>query len=255
MKRTRILALLLAVVVMLMMSIILLPQNDNKEEDVATQNVIVAKQDIPAYTEITEEMLELAEYPENLVPADAVTEMEAAVGNKTLTEISQKEVLMNNHLFSEGDTNGGLALTLDAGMRAMSVSVDSVSGVSNLLKVGNKVDVIVVLQTQKSESTANEAAADGTEVTDSGNVTDDGVVSRMLLENIEIVALDSTLEGNPVDESGEPYYSTVTLSVTPQDAVKLAFSSYEGTVYLIERAQNDEEIIETSAVRINDIIG
>ena len=77
----------------------------------------------------------------------------------------------------------------------------------------------------------------------------------MLLENIEIVALDTALIGNSVDDDGNPYYTTVTLAVTPQDAVSLALSCYEGTVYLIERPQNDEESVTTSPVRIDDIVG
>ena len=116
---------------------------------------------------------------------------------------------------------------LEDGMRAMSVRVDEVTGVSNLLRVGNRVDVIVVL-------------------TDAAN----NKFSEMLLENIEVVALDTTLTGNPLNDEGKPYYTTVTLSIEPQAAVNLAYAENEGSVYLIGRPQNDEGSASTSSFRI-----
>lgn len=247
MKRTRILALLLAVVVMIMMAIVLLPQStDEAPQEEAKKTVIVAKQPIPIYTEITAEMLEAVEYPESAVAPNAVLDLESAVGCTTLVEISAQEVLMSNHLLKADDIVGGLALLLEDGMRAMSVRVDDVTGVSNLLKVGNKVDVIVVLDAPKEEDEADDED-DDTQETE--------VVATMLLENIEIVALNTALIGNPVDDDGYPSYTTVTLAVTPQDAVSLAFACHEGTVYLIERPQNDDTLVDPTAVRVENIVG
>ena len=97
MKRTRILALLLAVVVMIMMAIVLLQnESSNNLAEEATKTVVVAKQTIPAYTEITEDMVETIEYPESAVAPNAVLELENAIGCKTLVEISAQEVLMSN---------------------------------------------------------------------------------------------------------------------------------------------------------------
>ena len=234
MKRIRILALLLAVVVMIMMAIILLPKEQTNEPmEEVKKTVVVAKQTIPAYAEITEDMVETTEYPESAVAPNTVLELENAIGCRTLVEISAQETLMSNHLLKAEDIAGGLSMLLDNGMRAMSVRVDEVSGVSNLLKVGNYVDVIAVV----SNPTENNE-----------------VVANMLLENIEIVALDTALLGNSLDDDGNPYYTTVTLAVTPQDAVSLALSCHEGAVYLIERSQNDNANVKTSPVRIGDIV-
>lgn len=234
MKRTRILALLLAAVLMIMMTIVLLPKStDEKQKGETKETVLVAKQPIPAYTELTAEMLETAEYPKNTVAPNAVSDLENAIGCITIADISAQEILMSNHLLEEEDVAGGLALLLKDGMRAMSVRVDEVTGVSNLLKVGNKVDVIVVLATDTTKTE---------------------VVSKMLLENIEVVALNTALTGNPVDDDGHPNYTTVTLAVTPQDAVSLALACHEGTVYLIERPQNDDASVGTTAVRIGTIV-
>lgn len=243
MKRTRILALLLAVIVMIMMAIVLLPnETTEKKVEEPKKTVVVAKQTIPVYAEITADMLETAEYPESAVAPNAVLDLESAIGCRTLVEISAQETLMSNHLLKAEDIAGGLALLLDDGMRAVSVSVSSVSGVSNLLKVGNKVDIVVVVSALPEEDT-NDA-----------NGEEEEPVARMLLENIEVVALDTVLLGSPVDDSGNPYYSTVTLAMTPQNAVNLIFAQQQGSVYLIERPQNDDVTVSTTPVRIGNII-
>lgn len=263
MKRTRILALLLAVVVMIMMAIILLPKDTEKAQtEEPKKAVLVARQTIPAYAEITEDMLELVEYPESAVAPNAVTDLESAVGCRSLVEISAKEVLMSNHLLKQEDIAGGLALLLDDGMRAMSVRVDNVTGVSNLLKVGNKVDVIVVLEVPETalpEDEEENAAAEPEQTAENPDEEEENdarvVVSKMLLQNIEVVALNTALIGTSLDDDGNPGYTTVTLAVLPQDAVSLALACNEGSVYLIERPQNDDAETETDFIKIEDIVG
>lgn len=264
MKRTRILALLLAAVVMVMMAIILLPKDTEKTQtQEPKKEVIVARQAIPAYAEITEEMLEKTEYPESAVAPNAVTDLSEAVGCRSLVEISAKEVLMSNHLLKQEDIAGGLALLLDDGMRAMSVRVDDVTGISNLLKVGNKVDVIVVLEVPEEslpeeegeENAAPEPEAIPENPDEEAPANDNVPVSKMILQNIEVVALNTALIGTALDDDGNPGYTTVTLAVLPQDAVSLALACREGSVFLIERPQNDNEEVETTLVKIEDIIG
>lgn len=252
MKRTRILALLLAVIVMIMMAIVLLPKSSDtaeKPEEETKKAVVVAKQTIPAYAEITADMVETVEYPESAVAPNAVLDLESAIGCRTLVEISAQETLMSNHLLKAEDVAGGLALLLEDGMRAVSVSVGNVTGVSNLLKVGNRVDIIVAISAPAEDEGENDAN------TEEKAYEQSETIARMLLENVEIVALDTALLGSPQDDNGNPYYSTVTLAVTPQDAVNLIFAYQEGSVYLIERPQNDNESVTTTPVRIDDIVG
>lgn len=242
MKRTRILAALFAVLVMIIMAISFLPQEQANEKQDVMKTILVAKLEIPAYTILTEEMLDYAEFPENSVPEQAVSSMEDAVGKTTLTAINEKEMLLNSHLLDTGDTAGGLALLLDDGMRAISMKVDAVTGVGNLLKVGNHVDVIVVYEELIERNNINEIRLESR------------YVSNMLLENIEVAALNTALFGAPLNAEGLPEYETVTLAVLPQDAVRLALAMHEGTVYLVQRPQNDEAYVETKPVRLTDFI-
>lgn len=248
MKRIRILAALFAVLVMIIMAISFLPQDqgDSKKEE-TMQTVVVAKTEIPEYTVLTEEMVECMEFSEDQLPEDTIREIKDAVGKTAMTAISPKEMLLKKNLAEKGDTFGGLSMLLGEGMRAMSVKVDDVSGVSRLLRVGNRVDVITVYEEEVDIMALDETNAELI-------LNEGSYVSTMLLQNIEIAALGTALSGVPMDEEGNPAYETVTLAIMPQDAVKLALAMHEGTVYLIQRPQEDKEHVDTVPVRLKNFI-
>lgn len=232
MKRTRILAALLAAIVMLIMAIAVLPQqSDSGKEKEKTKKILVATVEIPADTVITEDMLGYAEFSENIIPESAIERVEDAVGNITRNKIVPKEMVTFNDLLVVGDKASGLAMVLGKGMRAISIQVDEVSGTGYLLKVGSHVDVITVL-----------------------NDENEGYYSKMLLQNIEVAALNTALAGAPVDANGVPNYTTVTLAVRPQDAVNLVLAFHEGSVYLIQRPQDDEKKVDTQKMKVRDLL-
>lgn len=233
MKRIRILAALLAVIVMIAVAIAILPGRSDTDKNEEKVSVLVAAAEIPENTVITEQMLEYSEFPKSMVSEDTIKKMEDVVGSVTKNKISPKEILSKNNVLLSGDTSSGLAMLLDKGMRAMSISVDNVSGVSYLLKVGSHVDVILVFDDK----------ATGT-----------GYRSKMLLQDIEVAALDYKMTGVPQDEAGVPSYATVTLAVRPQDAVSLALGFNQGTVYLIQRPQSDDIKVSTTPVLIKDLL-
>lgn len=244
--------------------------------------VVVAVQDIPAYTKITADMVTVKPLAGATAHPNAVTSLEAAIGSWTIADVAAQETLMSNRLTrteKDGEGTGELsadpgplALTLESGQRAMSVKVDDLKGVSNLLRVGNRVDVILVLDDQNNDMFTS---------------------SQMLLENKEVLALnrrlgndDSSQAANSTTSSSQSSssdssssnssdsssssssssdssssrstasreYATVTLSVTPDEAVKLALSIDQGKIYLVLRPQEDTDIVSPAPIRISELV-
>ena len=241
-------------------------------ESSAPKDVVVAVQDIPAYTKITADMVSVKSQPGNTVHSNAVTSTEVAVGSWTTADVSAQEVLMANRLAKgDGDDSktkidpGPLSLTLENGTRAMSVKVDSVTGVSNLLRKGNNVDVILVLDDKNNDLFTS---------------------SQMLLENKKVLAVGQGLGGSSSqstqsssdksssssqsDKSSSSSsasssqqsssgtavkgYETVTLAVSPQEAVKLALGFDQGKIYLVLRPQEDADIASPAPIKISELI-
>lgn len=275
MKRFRIIAIVAGALLVLAIALwIPLSSGSNTASrpsgDSAPKDVVVAVQDIPAYTKITADMVSVKSQPGNAVHANAVTSTEVAVGSWTTADVSAQEVLMTNRL-AKGDEDdskakidpGPLSLTLENGMRAMSVKVDSVTGVSNLLKKGNNVDVILILNDKNNDMFTS---------------------SQMLLENKEVLAVGKSLNSSSSqsaqssspssdksssssqseksssssssqsDSSAAKEYGTVTLAVSPQEAVKLALGFDQGKIYLVLRPQGDADIASPAPIKISELI-
>ena len=160
MKKTRMIAILLAVIVMIILAMILLPKTDKDEAEAEpTEKLVTAAVDIPAYTVITEEMLTYEEYPVSKVHPSAEKKAEDVVGATALGNISAQEVILSNHILQAEDVSPQLSLDIEKGMCAATLSVDTVTGISNLLRVGDFVDVVSVSENMNTEDNAEDDTA------------------------------------------------------------------------------------------------
>lgn len=117
---------------------------------------------------------------------------------------------------------GFLASVLGPGMRAISIAVDPVTGVSGLIWPGDHVDVILTQQLQKEPTPRR-------------------VLSETILSNVRIIAMDQQIvQGAPPDstEAGK-LARTATLEVTPEDAEKITVAAQLGQLSLAIRAARD----------------
>jgi len=221
-----------------------------------TSAVVVAKSDIAAGTEITADMVEVIEVPDSLLVRDAFTSTQLVVGEAARYPIAAGEQVTRARVGAnaEGD---GLAFVVPAGMRAIAVSVDEITGVGGLILPGDRADVIAVISDQ--------AGADNP----------DRVVT--VLQDVEVLAVAqsaqepvpaadeeaaaqaetdgaSTTSGQlPEDAEPQPSARTVTLALTPEQVQLLALVQEEGSIYLSlrrfgDKAQPQLPVIDLSAI-------
>lgn len=214
--------------------------SDKKEEKPATAAmvpVIEASRDIGPQTVITEDMVKAVEVSSNLVPSGALTDKMAVVGKKAGTSIMEGDVITARKLSQKA---GGFVGLIPEGMRAVSFSVNDVTGVSGFAKPGDKVDILLV--------TSREGM--------------DRITSKILLKDVLILAVNKS-SGTPQPQSqntdkdgkgmpsgsaprtntssasmGTP--SVVTVALTPYDAAKLIASTQIGQLQMLLRPSNDE---------------
>ncbi len=104
--------------------------------------VVVAAADLPEGTTLAEADLLVKEMPQSLAPADAVSDPQALVGQRLRVTRSAGDPLLPTHL-------GGESLALAADERAVAVAVTDASGLAGLLKPGDRVGLIAVLNAQQ----------------------------------------------------------------------------------------------------------
>lgn len=200
--------------------------------------VIEASRDIEPQTVITEDMVKAVDVSSNLVPSGALTDKNAVVGKKAGTTILSGDVITARKLSQKA---GGFVGLIPEGMRAVSFSVNDVTGVSGFAKPGDKVDILLV--------TSREGV--------------DRITSKILLKDVLILAVNKSSgqpqpqpqntdkNGKGVPDGSAPKQnssstasigtpSVVTVALTPYDAAKLIASTQIGQLQMLLRPTNDE---------------
>ncbi|HEY4422859.1 MAG TPA: Flp pilus assembly protein CpaB [Pyrinomonadaceae bacterium] len=192
-----------------------------------TNNVVVAKVDIPVGSRIIPEQLAIAQFPADVTPVGAIGKIdENLIGRVVVTSISPKDPITETKLAPVGSL-GGLSSVIPEGYRAMTVKVDDVVGVSGFIMPGTLVDIVVVIQPPKG--TANEE-----------------MISKIVLQNIKVLASGQNIDKPKDDREVERSVRAVTLQVTPEQAEKLALASSEGKLQLVMRNSVDQADEQTS---------
>lgn len=200
--------------------------------------VIEASRDIEPQTVITEDMVKAVDVSSNLVPSGALTDKNAVVGKKAGTTILSGDVITARKLSQRA---GGFVGLIPDGMRAVSFSVNDVTGVSGFAKPGDKVDILLV--------TSREGV--------------NRITSKILLKDVLILAVNKSSSqpqpqpqntdknGKGVPDGSAPRQtssstasigtpSVVTVALTPYDAAKLIASTQIGQLQMLLRPTNDE---------------
>jgi pilus assembly protein CpaB len=200
--------------------------------------VLVAKQDIPQGTTIESGMFETSIVPNKFVQPQAVTSLDRISGMATVAPISKGEQISLSKLTVIKQGGGGdLAGLTPAGKRAISIVADSVATLSGMVRPGDYVDVLVIVQIPMQNA--------------------DGKVSAQiavipLFQNILVLAVGQNTggggsSGRYAEKGSSPAGNSsgntlVTLALDPQEANLVAFVQEQGKIRLIMRSPADAKI-------------
>ncbi len=200
-----------------------------QNSDDAVRPVMVAKVNLPVGARLDESMMEAKDFPNTLIPEGSFSRAVDLLDRVCKSELYVGEVILESRLAPVG-SSGGFSAAIPAGMRAMTVAVNVVSGVSGFILPHARVDVLATVSSagNKEEST-----------------------TTTILENIEVLAVDQNV--NRKDEDPITVKS-VTLLVTPAQAEKLALGSYEGKLQLVLRNAADQVEATPTGVRLKELI-
>ncbi|VBB08442.1 chaperone for flagella basal body p-ring formation [Lucifera butyrica] len=173
--------------------------------------VVVAKKEIPVNTVITADMVETVKMAGTAVQAGAVTDLNKVVGACTKAAIHAQEQITNRLVESRSGA-GGLAQLIPEGKRALTLSVNDVTGVAGLVKPGDYVDLIAVVEGRQT-----------------------GPVSSMPFQNVLVLAANKSVDrGSQAPEKGtkekEEKVTSLTVAVTPEEATTLSLAEEKGKV-------------------------
>lgn len=235
MKKLKLIALLAAVLVGLGLYRFL--EELKTPQEAPHTMVVVAAVNIPENTQITEEMLTLKSISDDSLLADYILDIESVTGMVLTSDIYAGEQITRHRLVRLGEVDPAkktLAYTLHPGMRAMTIFVDMDSGLVNFLKPGNRVDLLATYSHEEVRTSLLDP-----DVQEVVNLP----TTQMLAQNIAILAV-----GSVMDKTGTTEYTSVTLEVTPEDAMNINAVAWWGDLRLLLRSPLDEETIQIAPV-------
>ena len=226
------------------------------EVKVEYESVVVAAVNIPAYTPITTEMVTLSQVPLGSSHPLAAHTLEEVIGYVTENDIIAGEQILPVKLKQLGESDSGLSYIVPDGMRAVTIAVDEVTGVAGFLQRGDYVDVISYIttsyepttetqdltQASQSDQAALAGETDLTAATEQPVQTGEGSQSTTLIaaQNVRIAALGTSLaNGTSGAAEGAVGYNTITLFLTPEQAMRVVHAARSGAIVIILRASGD----------------
>lgn len=195
----------------------------------AVIDVAVAAVAIDIGTRLKPEHIRMVKWPKDSAPANAIGDPEALVGKIARVSIRHHQPFLVSDLTAE--TAGILPLLIEDGMRAISVKVDKVTGVSGFITPSSRVDVVATGTLEGSDGDREDR-------------------SRVILQNVRVMATGTHIE---MVDGGSVEVPTVTLLVTPSDAEKVAVVARKEPVFLALRGFRDNEEVKTEGVLLEKL--
>jgi pilus assembly protein CpaB len=186
---------------------------------VAQRTVLVASKAIPARATVTADMLTTTQRPASAIDPDAFVAASSAVGGIAANDIPAGSQLTASKLLRAA--SAGFTARVGKGMRAVAIPVDRVKGVSNLIKPGDRVDVIAVTSSRTEQAPKAMTIIRGAKVLSIGQT------------------IDPTATATPAPEPGGYNTATATLEVNPKQADLLALADINATLRLALRPPNE----------------
>lgn len=206
------------------------------------RTVVIAQKNLPARTRLTADLLTTRDMPQQYVPPQAASRVEAVLGLITTAPVLADEVIVASRIASP-QQSGQLAAMIPAGRRAVAIPVDPVRGVGGMLQPGDHVDLFANFDFGAQE------AVQGTTV--------------LIQQDLEILSVGTHL-GTTADPAAPPTKDAaprsaapfVTVSATVLEAQRILFALDNGSLSLVLRpAHGDEPAVQVAPATAAGVTG
>ena len=180
--------------------------------------VVVAADHLDLYTHLSEENVELENWPLAIIPPDALTSLEQIVDQATTVRMSKGMPIIATTLKHKNKVN---SITIPHGMKVVAVRVSSEHTIGNLLNPGDKVDVIGIFKRRDPRNNRTTT------------------ISKTFLKALKVFSInDKTNAGERGEGGGRAGSTIVGLLVTEKQSEQLVFAQGTGTIKLVLRGDD-----------------
>ena len=214
---------------------------------VKSVNIYVAAKEIPVGSKITEDMIAIQPWPENLVLdgfAKADAGGAAVIGTIARGTFQAQEPILASKLANANDPNF-LAGELPKGMRVITIATNEIEGVAGFVFPGDRIDVLLTREVEREVPTHSDADAQA-----ASSAAKPNPITETLLANVKVAAIDQRSSNTgSTDKDGKLLVPrSVSLIVSPTDAQRLRLGAKAGTLTLVLRSLADHDAADVLTV-------
>ena len=220
-------------------------QIKKEKDEVLSDQVAVVKAArlIPSGTELTKEKVTTELVPRKFLPPNPLYEKDLPIylDSPVAVQIDQGAMILTSD-FSVAEVSRTLSAKIPEDERALSVAVDNISGVSGLLKPGDRVDILGTFPQDGSNADR-----------DARGNKQSGFVTMTLLQNVTLLAVGNRIS-DLTEQRNNQGYSSVTISVTVQEAELLTITQTRGKLVFLLRNREDVKTVPNGKTKLSEVL-
>ncbi|NQT13446.1 MAG: Flp pilus assembly protein CpaB [Planctomycetes bacterium] len=195
--------------------------------------IFTALEDLPMGDMVTAQSLKLEEWPVDKVPPGALTRLEDIEGRRPKSRIVAGVPIVDSQLLGKGISDEGAAPQIPPGYRVVSVRVNDMSGISNMIRPRDRVDVLLYMK-----ETPGVIAETGTQT---------------ILQDVQVFAVNDVFRIQETEGETSIAAKTISLLVTPGQAEVVTLATNLGTIQLTLRPHEDKKHVESSGTYAHEL--
>lgn len=211
--------------------------------------VVVAKEDIKELEIIDDRKVQLINVPSKFQMPGVYKRVEDLYNTIAAVPIKKGEQITVPRVTYPG-AQSGLSRQISIGKRAMSIQVTEGQAVSRLLKPGDRIDILALVDyaSGKKEKLKVKTVLQDVLILSTG---------LYVTNSVPIVDIGSgNNQSRPMKLNSYTNFNTITLELTPFEVQKMVFLISAGNgIYLSLRNNDDKTIERISATRLYDVLG
>lgn len=219
-----------------------------KEEYGNMVPVVIAKRDINELELIDDRKVQMITVPKKYRMNGAFDKQENLYNTIAAVPIKKGEQITKPRITYPG-ARSGLSRQVSIGKRALSIQVNESQAVSKLIKPGDRIDVLTLIDYaggQKEKMKVKTVLQDVYVLATGLNVT----------KEIPLVGMKVDKEVRKMNLNNYTNFNTVTLELSPYEVQKMIFLITAGRgIYLSLRNNDDKTIERISGTRLYDVLG
>jgi pilus assembly protein CpaB len=207
------------------------PVGEAEAREIGT--VVVANADIPMGAQISYEVVRLQDWPLEALPPEAFLTLDELLGSDAQAPRRARRSLVKGEPLVHGKVSDfgervTIADAIDPEKRVMTIRVDDVSGVGGFVTPGDRVDVVMIRQTDNNN-----------------------MVAATILQDITVRGIDQVSD----EDRDKPNVArSVTVEVSPEDTQRLALAQQAGRLTLSLRNGVNRDVTALRTVDVNQLV-